>query len=35
MILKDPQYAKKLNIQKTHPTNENVTIFKYMDVSSY
>lgn len=33
MLIKDPHYIKKLNIQKTHPTNENITLFKYLDVS--
>jgi len=28
----DPHYMKKMNIKKTHPTNENITLFKYLDV---
>ncbi|XP_015371487.1 PREDICTED: aspartic proteinase A2-like [Diuraphis noxia] len=32
MLIKDPHYTKKLNIQKTHPTNENITLFKYLDM---
>lgn len=32
MLIKDPNYTKILNIKKT-PTNENITLFKYIDVS--
>lgn len=35
MLIKDPQYTKKLNIQKTHPTNENITLYKYLDSEYY
>lgn len=34
MLIKDPHYMRKLNIQKIPPTNENITLFKYMDVSN-
>ncbi|XP_060834883.1 lysosomal aspartic protease-like [Rhopalosiphum padi] len=35
MLVKDPHYMRKLNIQKMHPTNENITLFKYMDSEYY
>ncbi|XP_050057951.1 lysosomal aspartic protease-like isoform X2 [Aphis gossypii] len=35
MLIKDPHYMRKLNIQKIPPTNENITLFKYMDSEYY
>ncbi|XP_025208049.1 lysosomal aspartic protease-like [Melanaphis sacchari] len=35
MLIKDPHYMKKINIQKVHPMNENITLFKYMDSEYY
>lgn len=33
MLIKDPNYTKRLNINVHPPTNENITLFKYLDVS--
>lgn len=35
MLIKDPDYTRKLNIQKNSPTNENITLFKYLDSEYY
>lgn len=35
MLIEDPDYANKFNLTRTiRPTNDNVTLFKYMDVSN-
>lgn len=33
MLIKDPNYMKYMKIKTHHPTNENITLFKYLDVS--
>lgn len=35
MLINDPFYMDKMKIKKNPPTNENITLFKYMDVSMY